>query len=376
MISNAFTGARLYFIDNLRTLLVILVVAGHLAITYSGFGFWAYKERSNDITSYLFFLTIIGYCQAFVVSLFFMISGYFSSESMNRKSFGRFLWSKILHLGIPFLLFYLFLSPVGPYIKSLVKGRDLTYFEFWWLSVKSFKNFQFGPPWFLLALFIFDGLHVSIYHMFKKYFVVKHGRFKVYYLVFLFVIMAASTLWVRNSFPVDRTFLGFRPANFPRYLLFYIGGGLIFYKNWSGYIEKLRIKNWMIHVFVSFIAILVVFNFSSVRGQENSFMGGYSWHAWYFAFWESYVAVIMSMLMLAVYRVYFNYTKPFLTFLADHTYPLFIVHTPVLLVSAYSLRMFKMPLIPKYFFVLALSLSICFLISFLLKRIPILRKIF
>ncbi|MBI9032878.1 MAG: acyltransferase family protein [Bacteroidales bacterium] len=376
MLSNTQSVSRLYFIDNLRTILAVLVISVHLATTYSGFGFWAYKEKSPDITSYLFLVGIITYGQAFIVSLFFLISGYFSSVSLHRRPLVSFVWGKILRLGFPFLLFYLLLSPMGPYIRALNKDVDQNYFSFLWESLSQFKNLHLGPPWFLLALLIFDGLFAVIYNLFKKNFRLTDSKLKLYYFLILFVIMAVSTLLVRNAFPIDKTLFGFRPANFPRYLIFYVGGILIHQKNWGPFIENLRIKTWMYQALFSLVILLIVFNFSTVRGNEKLFMGGFTWHSWFFAFWESYVAVVMSMLMIAVYKKYVNFTQPILGFMADHAYPVFIIHTPVLLITAYSLKMLQLPVLFKYFLVLVLSVSICFMVSFLLKRIPVLRKIF
>ncbi len=35
---------RLLYIDNLRVLMIVFVIVQHLAVTYSGFGSWYYKE--------------------------------------------------------------------------------------------------------------------------------------------------------------------------------------------------------------------------------------------------------------------------------------------------------------------------------------------
>ena len=43
---------RLFFVDNLRTLLIIMVVVFHLAVTYGASGHWPYREgQPDDLTS-------------------------------------------------------------------------------------------------------------------------------------------------------------------------------------------------------------------------------------------------------------------------------------------------------------------------------------
>jgi len=42
--SLAASGSRLLFVDNLRTLMIVMVILVHLSITYGGAGSWCYKE--------------------------------------------------------------------------------------------------------------------------------------------------------------------------------------------------------------------------------------------------------------------------------------------------------------------------------------------
>ncbi len=46
-----------YYIDNLRTLLIILVILWHMAVTYGAPGFWPYQEsQPDDLTALVFTL--------------------------------------------------------------------------------------------------------------------------------------------------------------------------------------------------------------------------------------------------------------------------------------------------------------------------------
>ena len=36
--------ARLFFVDNLRTLMIVLVIMQHLSVTYGGVGGWYYSD--------------------------------------------------------------------------------------------------------------------------------------------------------------------------------------------------------------------------------------------------------------------------------------------------------------------------------------------
>ena len=65
--------ARLYFIDNLRILLITLVAMIHLSISYGGAGSWYYKEGQADTFSSVVLSWHNGTVQSFSMGLFFLI---------------------------------------------------------------------------------------------------------------------------------------------------------------------------------------------------------------------------------------------------------------------------------------------------------------
>ena len=71
---------RLLYVDNLRTLLIIMVILWHMAVTYGAPGFWPYREgHADELTTLLF--TLFGaingpYVLGFFFMLVFFISGY------------------------------------------------------------------------------------------------------------------------------------------------------------------------------------------------------------------------------------------------------------------------------------------------------------
>lgn len=52
-------ATRLFFVDNIRVFLTILVILHHLMITYSGTGRWYYNEGRDDVIT-----RFVGVCSA------------------------------------------------------------------------------------------------------------------------------------------------------------------------------------------------------------------------------------------------------------------------------------------------------------------------
>ena len=72
--SNEGKVPRLFFIDNLRTFLIILVFLDHLAITYgSPFGSWYYHEGQVGFPAAALCATFQGLAQAFFMGLLFFL---------------------------------------------------------------------------------------------------------------------------------------------------------------------------------------------------------------------------------------------------------------------------------------------------------------
>ena len=105
---------RLYFADNLRTYLITLVVLHHLAIVYTGAGAFYYVEPTPiDQLALTVLVIFIAVNQAYFMGLLFLISGYFSPGSLERKGVRRFVKDRLIRLGIPLVVFFFVLNPIA-----------------------------------------------------------------------------------------------------------------------------------------------------------------------------------------------------------------------------------------------------------------------
>src|SRR5208337_4115669 len=88
---------RLYFADNLRTWLITLVVLHHLAIVYTGAAAFYYVEPTAiDQLALAVLLVFILINQSYFMGLLFLISGYFSPGSLERKGPRRFVRDRLI----------------------------------------------------------------------------------------------------------------------------------------------------------------------------------------------------------------------------------------------------------------------------------------
>ena len=107
---------RLYFLDNIRWLMIALVVMVHAAVTYSNLGDWYYREPVElDPLTFLFFGIFLSFTQAYFMGRLFLIAGYFVPDSFDRKGPAKFLRDRAICLGIPTLIYMLFINPAIKY---------------------------------------------------------------------------------------------------------------------------------------------------------------------------------------------------------------------------------------------------------------------
>ena len=155
------TGLRLYFVDYLRAGLVCLVILHQTAISYGGAGSFYYTESATDPVAALLLTLFTNFNQAWFLGAFYLVSGYFSPASFDRKGAGRFIRDRLIRLGIPLAVFFFVMNPLTIYIAfyhmtapQLVQqgitppmGLNLTFIS---------QSVGIGPLWFVELLLIFE----------------------------------------------------------------------------------------------------------------------------------------------------------------------------------------------------------------------------
>jgi len=155
---DAIKGNRIYFLDNLRTFMIFLVVVIHAGGVYEGSGLWASfwivdDPSTNNVSGLLNLIADI-----FVMPTIFFISGFFTPLSMKNKKGWAFLKSKFKRLIIPWTIAVLTLIPLYKmiflYSRNLPQESWTTYFH--WSNGIWSQNWL----WFLPVLFLFNILYL------------------------------------------------------------------------------------------------------------------------------------------------------------------------------------------------------------------------
>jgi peptidoglycan/LPS O-acetylase OafA/YrhL len=376
-------GKRLLYIDNLRVILVILVVISHVAITYGPVGFWYYYERA-DLVSTCFLAFFISVMQAFLIGLFFMISAFFITPALKKKGPGAFLRDRFKKLGIP-LVFYIFIiAPSILYLNNLIiKGERVNYFVFYYEQVLKKGNFDAGPLWFLQVLLFFCVLYVvfsSAGNIFRVVNIKTENRFPSNLNIFITIAaLALTNFFIRLQFPISATTRQLNIGLAPQYI-FLFGLGILAYKNkWFELITARKAKFWsgVALVAILFWPFFILSNRSSgLTGFDiASIAGGMNWQSFAYSFWEATLSISLSISIIFLFRYRFNHQSWFTWRLSRSTYTVFIIHALIIVLLSYLFRGLSIHPLVKFLLVSMIGIPLCFLVSFYLTRIPFLKKI-
>ena len=134
---------RTYYLDNLRIYLTILVILHHATLAYGGVGGWAIHDVITDEISPILFTFFNALNQSYFMTAFFLLAGYFTPRSLERKGAKTFLFDRIIRLGIPLLVYAtLILNLSGFMISKWYLDEP---YQFVW-------RYEPGHLWFLQLL--------------------------------------------------------------------------------------------------------------------------------------------------------------------------------------------------------------------------------
>ncbi len=365
---------RLLYIDNLRVLVVVLVVMHHLAVTYSGFGSWYYVDASGlDTLSTVWFAFYLSFEQGFFLGLLFMIAGYFAAGSYDRKGFGRFLEERSKRLIIPALITMVVISP---FLGSILTGGPPTGFD-----LVGFLSGT-GVMWFTVALFAFC-LAYAVVRRAAPSSALSLSRDKAPLsptwtrAVLLILIIALLAFLIRIVQPIGTNVLNMQLCYFASYMVLFVVGIIAYRNNLFSRISYRAGKRWLIvGIVLGFLAWFFLVGAAGDLGATAALEGGLSWWSAGYALWESFVAVAMGIGLIAVFRERLNHQGQLFRTLTENAFAVYMFH-PVVIVPV-TLLFSSVALYPmaKWLLLCAICVPLCFAAThFVFRRIPLLKRV-
>ena len=375
-------GPRLLFIDNIRILLICLVITTHTAVTYGGSGDWFYTEAASDTIAPIILTLINSLNQSFFMGCFLFISALFITGSLERKGTRHYVHDRLMRLGIPLLVWILFINPLLIYlIRVTLYNFNGTLLESYADIFIPFRGFWLGPMWFVLFLLIATLAYVAWYtyhgpdsHTTKRFRDVPTFTS----IIVLGIILGLVTFAVRIFFPIGWTcgLVNFQLPFFPQYIAFFILGIWAAQNNWLAGVQSSVGKKCAYAALALILVqpLLLLITTASPEGLILVF-GGLHWQAAVYAIWEQMAGIMIMVGLLWLFSLRFNHQGPVTQAMAADTYTVYIIHPVILIILALALKSLMIPTLGKFVVVLALTICITFSVAHAIRALPGVKRI-
>ncbi len=373
--------SRLFFIDYLRAALVILVVLHHVAIVYGeGVSFWYVDPPQGESLGGFAMVIFVFFNQAWFMGAFFLLAGYFTPGSFDRRGSGSFLNERLLRLGIPLIIWIFLINPfsnIGLYLKPAIWiAEPLTWQNYWQMYP---KFIGLGVAWFLALLLIFSLGYAAWRWLTRNRPPSAKGEYSppTYLGIGIFIVaLALVTYLVRIFIPIGKSVLDFPTLGYlPQYISFFVTGIVAYRRDWF---RTVTARMGKVGFVTALVATLLLFPIAilGMLGGTMGFLGNGSWPSAVYALWDSIFAVGLCLGAITFFRRYFNGKSRLGSFLSQQSYAVYVIHSPIIIILAYSfylaLASWGIDLGPILKFSLAavIIIPICFASAWAIRKIP------
>jgi hypothetical protein len=368
-------GERLAYLDNLKTLLIAGIIASHAINGYAGFGSWTYQDvREGSLSSsteLIFVIANVALGGLFLMALFFLISGLFTHDSLERKGASRFVSDRLLRLGVPFAAYTLV---VWPLIEYSLFG-PFRHRPFWDSYLDSDPYLDNGPMWFVGVLLLFS-LGLAAWWRLRPPSPPSDGPLRWRHLVLLALGVGLSTFVLRIGLPANSNqFLNLHVWGWPEYLAMF-GLGVVAARNgWLRPVPRELARRCGIATIVAMVVVGSFVGSAEPLGiDEEAYFGGFGVLAFLAAMGGGVLAVAAPVWVLAFVQRHLNGTGRLRKAAARSSYAAFMLQGPVLVALAVALRPTAIPIDLKALLVATLGIVGSFALAWpLVTRTPLRR---
>ncbi|WP_405071651.1 acyltransferase family protein [Kribbella sp. NBC_01510] len=150
-------STRRPYLDNLKVVLIAAIIVIHAVLGYASIvEVWTYTEFREvtlaTATQVVLFVLVSPFA-FFLIALLFLVAGLLTPSSLERKGTGRFLRDRLLRLGVPFVVYVLFVQPTLNYaLQHPLRAAPGSYRA----EYLATGRLDTGPLWFVGVLLVFS----------------------------------------------------------------------------------------------------------------------------------------------------------------------------------------------------------------------------
>jgi peptidoglycan/LPS O-acetylase OafA/YrhL len=368
-------GSRMVYLDRLRIGLTVLVVLHHVAMAYGAGGLAFYFVDLPDAFFSRNLLVFVLHNQAWFMGAFFLVAGYFTPGSLDRKGTVGFVLSRVARLGIPLVVYAVVINPIA------MTGWFHVAEELGPMSWDTFEytdHVRMGPTWFLALLLVFSG----IYAAWRLAVGSRHATQRTWRVpgpaaIGMFAaVLAAAGFLLRMQVAVGESWGGFPSlAYLVQYAALFGVGVIAFRMDWVRTVpNSTGVAGLVIAAAASIVLFPLAFSgdwFSlELTEAVNRAMGDGHWQSAVYSLWDALFAVGLCLGLIVALRSLRNSEGSLGRELARSSYATYLVHIPIVVYTAVVLRDIGLPHTGRLWLAAALAVPASFLVAAAVRRLP------
>jgi len=336
---------RLYYLDNLKVCLTVLVIMHHAGQAYGNGGSWAYTP-SNPAEFMPWIWHFFSTNAAFFMGLYFFISGYFVPRSFDKQGSKQFIQKKLLRLGIPLLF-------MGAIISVLTGKLEICHM------------------WFVESLLVFCLIYALIRKWVSPIDSDCNSKPTIIGLLIVALVMGIGSYFIRQVSPQDHWIWPFgiiplpmEPAHYLQYVMMFILGILAYRFQW---LYKMGNGTGFTTLLIG--VALAIGNYLRNGGPWNAFV--WKW----FGIYESLMCVFISFGLIWLFREFVSTTSRFWQWCAAQSYGAYVFHLLLMIVLQNVVDSIWMGAFGKFLFIGIVTTVLAFLLTWIVRMIPGLKRV-
>jgi peptidoglycan/LPS O-acetylase OafA/YrhL len=352
MIGNDFTNTRKYYIDNIRSFTVVIVIIYHAIYLFNSAG----VVSSIDVKGIPTFDVFCTFVYPWMMTLMFLIAGMSARYALQKRNAKQFFKERVQKLIIPLVGGIFILGWITGWVTDryvdIFQGNTVPFIVRY--LVHCFVGI--GPLWFSFELFLTSLVLLLIRKIDRNDRLWKiAGKINVVILL-LFVFPFWGTSYLLNT-PLITTL-----RNGIYLFVFFAGYYLFSHDEILKILEKYRIVFFVCGLILGIIEVYFFYgeNFSADACLQHPLTNLYAW--------------IMMLGILGMSKRHFDLNNRILQYLKNRSFYWFLCHYPIMVITSYVITTyFDIAMVYNYIFVLIISLIITILFSEMVLHIPGLR---
>lgn len=359
---------RELWVDNLRVVVIAGVIVLHTATGYVvDFVGWYYDDERDASSILSAVMTVPGLLGGlFWLGPLFLVAGWFSARSLSHRGPGGFLRSRLLRLGIPLVVFVLFVQPLTDLIGNIWDERGS--FTFYLAET------EVGAMWFVAALLAFSAGYALLRRL-RPAPDSRHPPKRGMLLVAMATIGVTSLAVWQVWPPTGETVLNLKLAEWPQGAVLFALGVRAAEAGWvesPPSLHQVRSLGWAAAAgMAAFVGLLAM----GVAAGETDLGSGTGWPMMVAALLDGFIAVTWTVWFVIWFSGRWPDHGPLVGKAARASYATYFVHPLVITAIMLVFAPVALGAWPKFLVVAALAVPACFAVGYGLTRLPGVSKV-